>query len=603
MAPQMRQFVKTLTHLLLIQVLLMNPIWAQSTSTMNSNFSELNSCREEKRAQVDKCEGSNGRKWNCVMDTCTTKKDNDLFNQKYENCNNARNVADQTNCKAELKSIGQEIKSDEHKIKSEEFKVTEGGEAVKTIAAGLIGAVIFSTICPAPSPSSPSVAYIGAGISVVASIWNHMQAKKKMEKHQKEYKKLVAQMETNGMSVEIQIRVFRLMIQALKDMEEIADNKYKKHMIVTTLYATATAIAAVEAATFPYTFTACSILNIGALAVGTALEMNEMMKAKKMKSDYASRRSAVEKILKRFEDALLKGGMAIPPSGSELAKGNENEAIKYQKLTPENKALEDRKEQVVNADEDKSSGRVCLSKSGNEDLSCTCKETNSCFKVDQSVVKSLGQMGTDYLKSSNFSSVVNNANQLASGNTDLSELNTEKLEANLAMAMGMKKFVLKQVNEQRKLRGESEISDEPDFKQFEKAVNSMSPLERAIATRYDESNMDVNNFLQDGLEKTLESAKKTGTSVANSQNPKVQNAIEAIDIDALRKNLLSTTDLKTDSDSQSDMASNTLNDSEKLNEDEIEIKNEDIIRKPEASIFKVISNRYNLIRLEKRIGY
>ncbi len=84
----MNNFVKILTHLLLFFTLLMNPVWAIEGGSTSSQYSEANSCREQMQAEVSKCEGSNNRKWNCVMNDCVQDKDNKLFNAKYEQCNN-----------------------------------------------------------------------------------------------------------------------------------------------------------------------------------------------------------------------------------------------------------------------------------------------------------------------------------------------------------------------------------------------------------------------------------------------------------------------------------------------------------------------------------
>lgn len=573
-----------------------------SLNATESQRQELNACRSTKQAEVSKCESKSSRKYNCIMNQCVTSDDDIKFNQQYVNCDNKKSPTEQASCKGDMRALAEEVKSGTHDLESSDFKSDGFTEAAMTMA-GAVAAHYAIKAGLIPSAGCSQAGYIGlgaAGISIISTIMNHKDAQKKMQKHKRAYENLVKKMKEDGMSMKVQMEVFTLMIQALSDMEQIANKKAQKHKMIMGIYGIGMAVVAVELATQWITWN-CSPWAIGYLGAGLALESLGLSKAKKMANEYKTRREAVQEILERFMKSMTNAGVV-----GELAINNSTNP-EYKALgSSGNSAFKgiDSDEKDINSTKD-SGTKICADKDANPDESCACKENDSCFKMMSNLSK-LGPTGNEIAKRTDFGAMSKMANALTNGNASLVTLNNDAIDAFKSKALRMRNFVSKNINDQLKKEGKPPLPKlEASASELKKVLRSLSPMDIALASRYDLGNAGINDVVGNSLDTISKSNEDKDVKKLKGlyEQYKKSNSKSKATSSGLGLSSMDDLDLDLNKNQGSQFALNKKASSS--DSDSSEQKGDtkpQIIEDTGVSIFRAISNRYNVMRLEKRFG-
>lgn len=241
---------------------------------------------------AQKCDG--GQVYNCHLKSCVSKDDNYNYNREYMNC------GANTKCQEDLKSDAELFTNHEVSGKGLESKddVYRYLSAAANIGYGCV--LLGAGSCPTDFGLKLAAVIIMA-TTLMGLLGDNY--KKKFKQYKKELEKL-DETDEKGWNHQLQKTALTTEIRMLKGMEDAAKEKMKHHQRTQTLITIVGAIAAICAA---MSWAGCTVTNpctywtIGLAAVAFAMEMQANNIAKKARDKAKKSRQKAEEILAKLE--------------------------------------------------------------------------------------------------------------------------------------------------------------------------------------------------------------------------------------------------------------------------------------------------------------
>lgn len=561
---------------------------------------------------------SNGYMYNENSKSCVHVKDMKMVDNKHRECMTYEEGSNERNdCVKNVEGFGEDktagIKApgDDAKqssLKGKKAVAGAAGLAAKTMGAQAALETVFNSWCgveKASSSGDPShcfSTYVGI-ISFVMSLYNdsklNKDAKKQMSDAKDELYKLVEeQKKTKGKSYEMQIKLMTAYKNALDVSANIAGQRldgYKQEM---TSYLLIVVVGAVDivrgVSSCPAcdgALIACGVMNIAMAGVGIGFVSSLISKAEKAKKKYESESDKIEKVLKRYQDFFMKQNI----DSQQLLADN---SLKIDGAGAPISISANGDVQDANLDEvnplSELDQAICAEK---PDMECCSTKGKTCQKFS---VFGASSLTLDGLGAEGLDSVLSSSNDIMDGNSGLSDE-----DKSLAIDNNMKRM--------KKIQ-EKVLDKISKNKHLSKSDLDKMNIDKAFKSYLKEKFGDENHKFGEGApaatlgdtaiveEKSLvdvdeSSSKDKSKDAANS------GAVAPIDLSKFKMDLDDLEDENALSKSGEYATNGTGVNGNGLGSNEEYIYNEeDIVNKPEVSIFNVITNRYNILRIKKQFG-
>lgn len=560
---------------------------ATDTSTQSNQRPDTdpNYCLETSQSEVSSCQAK-GLVYNCHLQYCVSSTDNQVYNKEYSDCR-YKSANEVQACLDNLKATRSEIDQNAQNTAS---SVNSGGSTGTISAVGgvaVAGAMVAGTGCLGFSVSCPTdygAALFGVvGIAIAFMAMQSGQIKKQFDQA-KDLLKNEEESDVKGFSAMNHISTLTKQIQGMDIIIKAARDKAKKHKTVAAL---AGVLATAAGICIALTWSGCSATNVcswfvvGAGVIVMMLELKASSESEEIAKKWEENKKIATKLKKKLESLYnmdsanmanlassnISGTMASAQTINMAQTNAGIESGELPELTLEEKSC-------VNADNSVSN---CPCKGG------ACKQI--AFGLPKSALTS--QIGEKI----NFAAFEKGANEAFSGNSEaLDDLATD---GNLAAIQGINKKIIQKILDKNKdiKKGDREL--------LEAIVNPKKHSDRI--NRFVASNLNTaqaNQLAkQYGLDNLTPPDSKEGELVTLPTDfniPKFDEAafkkqfsdIEVgINNDQMAQNAISGENENSTDEQASDMLiGSQINPEKKL------------------SIFKIISNRYNIVRVKKGLG-
>ncbi|WP_417334978.1 hypothetical protein [Halobacteriovorax marinus] len=545
-------------------------------------------------------ECSDGLIWNETIKDCLNAEDDNRVNEKQRMCDSKAEGAAKDECNRMVQSFD--------KGPAEYASVKGVGEAsskekslgtintAKSVIGGAVAAYkLFEAYKAAKSVKSALSGMCISGMMSVAtgimSFMNDRNTKKNSEnaikESQNKLNKLIAQNKrTKGTSFEMQIQLmaaYKEMLDSGAVAAGIREDGYKQEV---TMYSISLGIAGIELLASLYgekTRVKCASWVLGSSAISLVLGNQMKSAAADAKKKYESESEKLGKILKKYQDFFMRkhidqSALAMRSSinngaGAPINARSNNEANDFG-----NKNLTEEQKNMCQAAPD----TECCNDSGK-----SCPTFSVAFS--DPTVASATQRG-------DLGGIIGRAN--SSLQTGLGTPNgmSEALDKDLQRARAFKQRVLKHLKDKGNLTAaQAELLDEK--KQMKAFLKKQFGNENARLASSFGDNMALPDT--DRISKILE--KSEVPKELAKEKSKLSSSLSGLA--SLANKNYGLDDLDLEDENESGNASDMMASSSSLDEGEEYIYDrEEIVEKPEVSIFQVISNRYNVLRINKRFG-
>lgn len=547
---------------------------------------------------------SSGLVWNETISECLNSEDNARVNEKQLMCDSKAEGTGKTECNEMVQSFAKDPKDyadvDDMGLSKKEKGIKAIGTVKSVASAGIAAYKLFEAYQAAKSVKDVFSNMCMSGMMSIATGVMSFMNDKNMDKQVKQTlkaskKNLDALIERNkaskGTSYEMQIELmqaYKQILDAGAQAAQIRMDGYKQEVM---MYSIALGIAAIEIIAYTYTGNdkgvTCASWVAGSATVSVALGSKMKSAASKAKKKYESEAEKLGKVLKKYMDFFnkkhidqqsLSTQMAL--SGSAGAPINAKSGSEAQEFP--NKDLTDAEKNMCSA----APSTDCCNDSGKK-----CPT----FKVSMgnpTVSSAIGKSG--------LGGALERADSRLQGSLNLGDSGVSlAINKDLRRAKAFKKRVLEQLKDKGRLTAsQAELFDQD--KQMKGFLKSKFGNENArLGSSFGESmalpDVDrISKLIDEGdVPKELSKEKKNLSSSFNNLAAlaKMRNSLNSLGLDE-------EDDYDADSIGGGDLAVNTG-----LEEGEEYIYDKDqIVKKPEVSIFQVISNRYNVLRINKRFG-
>lgn len=594
----------------------------ESSDLEGQTSNEANYCMDSPKAEVQNhiksCEKQN-LKYNCHLQRCVSHTDNEIYNEEYNDCNAYSNEAERNDCKDNLKSVTNEIDShnanvaDNKKTANQNKKTGMMENAGLAVDAGMtvyLGMILLTDV---PSPTCIS-GNVSLGVSALALMYK-LTAR---DKYKAKFKAAVNMMKNidksdkKGWNHNTQVATVDMEIKALKLIKEAAEEKMKYHNTLKTMSAVTLTIATTEAiiCSMPYSGCSanvpCAIKTAAFSAAGLALEMQAYNGIKEKRDDAAyaiqeatKLRTKLQSLYNIDKDSMIMQNPQLAASGVgrlQMAKIN---TLGNSFETPDGKQPK---------------LKSCMSKEG-EPSTCPCAG-GACKKFSFDLPGNSG-LEASVAKKLGLQQYEQGMNSTANGNTNGLDFASDPKR--LALASAVNDRLLKKALSMKELKKYKDtlqnIKDGVNSAEdLGKLANIASPIQSAALAHslgYSSSDFgmgkvglgDVKDKTADAQEKAnkddAKKAKATATFAGKSSLSDLQKRLKALQ-DGLNLDDLEGLDV--------DSTNNKLADGELvdkgLKSGNLEVDTEQAVVHPDEkiSIFKIITNRYNILRAKKRFA-
>jgi hypothetical protein len=550
-----------------------------------------------------------GKVWNCTINKCLVLSDNDRVETAARKCN-AFPEDKKAECLAEVQTFKDEKEIEKDPGKSLEKKTKSLG-ILGTGAQGAYAAYQLFTKT-GKMFSMPKCFASPMGLAAgVASFMGQMNLKKQTKTEHKmlaeQYKRLEELKDKQGLTYEIQVMALEYYVMALESSKRIADAHAKQYKMDMMIYGAVAAIGTAEAIYRPICPGMCDVPGglcgkkaaIGA-GIGLGFSTMLMSTAKGASSKYSGRLAKVKKVLEDYKKLFGNFGGLATSTGMSGTTTSTITNITNTGLDTSN---------ITTLDGDLSGAKHglpghCATKDGEVDPGCdTCAANpNSCksFPSFSSLPSQLQGFG----EKAGVGNIIDDGNAILSGKLTANEANQAAIGKKTGKVIAARRAIINHFEKQSiavppQLKGLNPIKAAMTFA----AVNAGKlGLASNSATPWDLSNADGTNAISSYMKdknlkkefaKSSASSRPTSSSTA-STNFKDMN-LDDIDlgVDTKDAELENPDELLATSEEESKEA-------EKINFEES--PDVGIVQDRKVSLFSLISNRFNVLRIKKRLG-
>lgn len=572
-----------------------------------------------------------GKVFNCIAGLCLSKSDNQRFVNAIKRCNAQPTEADKKKCFDELKELAEIAKSNDGKLTSDKLKMPNNpASGIHAMIALISGGIGLAAGCV-----YSGIAGVAAGAYASINESNtDSEAKEELGKLRREFQALEQRLKTEDPSFELQIEAFEFYERALKKGEEIAKKKGQGYELVQGMYALSGALAVVDAMTppgpsCPQQVGVCKpwcFANVAAAGLGIATTVavqNETKKAAKKLADGRKKVQEIkEKFLKHFGDptglesdsGLAGGGGSGSGDSGGTGSGSENGGTGpgVQTVAGGGGSGGSGSGVVNPATGNEFEGstettRSCMDATGKIDPGCACRENNSCFSLGggSGSLVNTGSANTFDTTVNNLGAtgLVSDANRVFAGEISSSDLPSSNVIKQTRDIKSRAENVVGQVNTELAKQGKAPLSLSATAADIDAAVAknvkrsdidkvaSNSALNNFDAKKFQPSSKSLQDALAELENNTKDSDRASGLLPANFDPSQF---VLANDFEL---------DRSIGSASKSNFNGSNRRRASGASADPYEYNSaEQILEDESASIFQLISNRYNKLRMQKRFG-
>lgn len=559
-----------------------------------SSFASEGSCAE-------------GLIWNDIVKDCLNNEDDSRIKEKQKMCDSKAEGKGKDDCNEMVQSFDKDpeayVETSNIDLSKNEKNLKKIGTAKSVVSAGIAAYKLFEAYNAAKSVKDVfSNMCISGMMSIATGVMSFMndknmddQVKETLKASKKNLDALIAQNEkTKGTTYEMQIKLmeaYKQILLAGAQAAQIREDGYKQEV---SMYSISLAIAAIEAIVYAIPPNVqmdkvkCAGWVAGSATVSLVLGTKMKNAAAEAKEKYNSEAEKLGQILKKYMDFFNKKHIDQTSLAMTSAIGNGSSA-------PINAKTNNGADQFSNKNLTEAEVEMCSAAPSTDccdDSGKKCPTFNLSI-ANPTVSSAIGKSG--------LSGALDRASARLNGDLNLGDSGVSlAIDKDLKRASAFKQRVLKQLKDQGRLTGaQAELFDEKkQMKAFLKKQfgNENAQLASSFANNMALADMDrVSKILDKGdVPKELKADKKKLTSslssiasLGNFNNGLGNLEFEDDDLDS-----------KSLDGKASDLA---LNSGLDKNEEYV-YDQEQIVAKPEVSIFQVISNRYNVLRINKRFG-
>lgn len=561
-----------------------------------------NSCDTASNAEASECNARPGKIWNCVAEMCLFQDDNKSLVEMIQKCNAKPTKTEKDKCMEEVAIIVKSPEEIDKKINDDMFKFDDkaspmymGTAALPALAWGGLTALGKPGICVASGLNIAASVYAAVTIANAAD-----EADAKLKKLKTEYDMYQQLKEEEGFRIENQIRTLKFYMRALKTAQEIAEDMSAQFASNSYMFMAAAAVGAIEGTMFwDGARMACGLTNTAIGAVGAGLSLAAKGKADKTAKDMKDQQKKLQEIIDIYEKHYggsganqIDDGDGTGGGANDLAGGSSGsvqkinaERIKSSKLDGDLLDVAGDEITGVNA----TPARNCADKDGKLDKACKCRETKSCFQINTKDLN-FGPSTNSISNAIGLGEALADSNKVMRGELSGSEINRSALAARLEKATKVKDDMMNTLNSKLKQNGKTPLNVDEQFMRNFVAKNVPksafdSPTARRLGSllsdppvaEYAPKDKELAQKLKDaGLVKAF-------APIQVSARPSTKSFFDSEDMDTLQTD---------------DATAKTSGES--TDEAGFDYTDGQVVKKPEVSIFQLLSHRYKVLRASGR---
>ncbi|GEM_PF-5646481 len=549
-------------------------------------------------------ECTDGLIWNETVEQCLNAADDNRVNEKQKMCDSKADGAGKDSCNEMVQSFDQDPKSQvdstDIELSKKEKAIQKVGTAKSVVSAGIAAYKLYEAYSAAKSAKDVfSNMCISGMMSIATGVMSFMNDRN-MEKQVKETLKISKQNldalieeneRTKGTSYEMQIKLmqaYRQILLAGAQSAKIREDGYKQEV---TMYSLSLGIAAIEAVVYaiPPNVQMDKVKCAGWVAASAtvSLVLGTKMKnaASSARDKYESEAEKLENILNKYMDFFNKKHIDSTTLSTQLAINGSTGAPINVKANGEANSFSNKNLTAAEVDMCEAVPTTeCCNDSGK-----TCPTFNVSFG-SPTVSSAVGKSG--------LTGALERADARLSGDLNLSDSGVSlAIDKDLNRAGAFKQRVLQQLKDKGRLSdAQAEMFDEnKQMKAFLKKNygNENASLSSSFGESMALPDVDrISSLIDKGdvPNELKEDKKKLSSSMSSLKN--LSNM----------KSSLGTLGLELEGDNDSSLGDELDVQSGLAEGEEYIYDDNQIVEKPEVSIFQVISNRYNVLRINKRFG-
>ncbi|WP_372652057.1 hypothetical protein [Halobacteriovorax sp.] len=555
-------------------------------------------------ALAEEC--SDGLIWNENIEQCLSAEDDSRVNEKQKMCDSKADGAGKDECNKMVQSFDTDPKSNvdssDVELSKKEKAIQKIGTAKSVVSAGIAAYKLYEAYSAAKSAKDVfSNMCISGMISIATGVMSFMNDRN-MEKQVKQTLKISKQNldalikeneRTKGTSYEMQIKLmqaYRQVLLAGAQSAKIREDGYKQEV---TMYSLALGIAAIEAVIYAIPPNVqmdkvkCAGWVAGSATISLVLGTKMKNAASSARSKYESEAEKLENILNKYMDFFNKKHIDSTTLSTQLAiNGSSGAPINVSSSTQannfSNKNLTTEQVEMCEA----APSTECCNDSGK-----TCPTFSVSFG-SPTVSSAVGKSG--------LTGALERADARLSGNLNLSDSGVSlAIDNDLKRAGAFKQRILDQLKDKGRLSdSQAEMFDEN------------KQMKAFLKKNYGSESANLSSSFGDSM--ALPDVDRISSIIEKSDVPKELKG----DKDKLSSSMskfaalskinssLGSLGLELEGDSNGDngLGDELAQDSGLAEGEEYIYDDNQIVEKPEVSIFQVISNRYNVLRINKRFG-
>ncbi len=546
--------------------------------------------------------------WNEHIKDCLNSEDDNRVNEKQRMCDSKADGPGKDECNEMVQSFDKDPKKYVSSTKvdtSSKEKSLKKISTAKSVVGGAIAAYkLFEAYNAAKSAKDVfSNMCISGMMSIATGVMSFMNDRN-MDKQVKETLKaakanLDALLKENerskGTTYEMQIKLmqaYKQILEAGAQAAQIREDGYKQEVM---MYSIALGIAAIEIVVYsipPVAAAAADKIKCAGWVAGSAtvsVVLGSKMKsaASKAREKYESEAKKLDKILQKYMDFFNKKhidqqslAMKMALNSNSAAPVNAKSGSGADKFS--NKNLTEAEKNMCEA----APATSCCNDSGKK-----CPTFNISIG-NPTISSAIGK--------SDLGGALDRADSRLQGSLNLNDSGVSlAINKDLKRAKAFKQRVLKQLTDKNRLgAAQAELFDES--KQMKAFLKSNYGNENArLGSSFGES-MALPDV--DRVAKILD--KSDVPKELSKEKKNLSSSLSSLSALAKMRNSLNDLDLEDEDETKNGLSDNgELSANSGLGEGEEYIYDRDqIVEKPEVSIFQVISNRYNVLRINKRFG-
>jgi ribosomal protein L13E len=577
----------------------------------------MRACDISENPKAQECQ-ERGRVWNCQMNICLSEEDQARLVNAVKNCNAKPTQEEKDACHAELEEFAQMAENGEGGLNSgavqmpnNPTKMIHGG-----IAAGGIAATLINMKPDQKCYSGAAVAIAGV-LAMVNEMNTDKTAESAMSQLQEEVKAMEERVKKEDASFELQVEVFEFSIIALERGIAIAKQKDSGYGMVLGMYGAAMAATAIEMAMGWWNppMAACGAVNVGLSALGMATVGMIKGAIAKGIADMEKQKANIISIRDRFlyhfgghGAVATERNRPAPPGGDYVPQEVDPRALR---LNPEMASNRGASQQPTAPGSTASLPRSCASADNKPDPNCDCQKTKTCLALDSFMGSS--DIGRSNAAASALASglpndsLISEANQILRGELNAGEIGQAAINSRNERYISSVDKMLDVINDEKKKLNQEAVKfpGEDDVFAFleenQPKVNRQNNAKSSNVGGIDLGGLlnqapSLDQGLSEQLKKIAESSDhKPGAGILPNFN------FDAFGFDSDKA--MSFRNELTDDDTVWDEAdSNSMQQARSNDPYDYSSVGADVHKDKTLNLFHIISNRYNSLRMNNRLG-